>query len=244
MRTSSLIPTACPVFLLISSVFAILCFSLACDSPEVEDVVIDVPNMDPQVVLPPDYPTNMHGSTLVIEGYDGVPKVHSYPAYAGVSSPSEIGIGSAAGYDKGDSFTLPINANLGDKKLKSYEFLLIIDKPQLLELKRVSGNNSDLAKEYPLQYDRANGFGSAPTVLTGSTAGYIYISATATQTATGTINLAELTFKLLKKVPDSGINLQFQIIQLLDDLDADLCAQFSAGCHPKNGIIARNFRID
>lgn len=221
-----------------------LVLGAGCEDTEAEEVEVEFPDLDPQVVLPPDYPAVMHGSTLVIEGYSDTPKVHSYPAYAGVSAPGEIGIGSAAGYDKNDSFTIPINANLGDKKLKSYKFLLIIDRPTYILLKRVSGNNPDLAEEYPLQYTKAPGFGFAPTVENGATAGYIYLSASGTTSATGRINLSELEFKLLKRVPDAGINLQFQVIELLDELDADLCAQFTNGCQPKSGIIARNFRID
>jgi len=226
-------------------VFLALFLNAGCGTTnETDAVVVDLPGSDPQVVLSPDYPKNMHGSTLVVEGYSGAPMVHSYPTYSGVSSPGELGIGSAAGYDRNDSFTLPINANLGDKNLKSYQFLLIIDLPNRLQLKRVSGNNTKLADKYRIQYQNANGFSFPPTVINGATAGYLYISSIGTATATGRVNLDELTFRLLQRVPDSGITLQFQVVELKDDLDADLCAQFAKGCRPKNGIIARNFRIE
>ncbi len=215
-----------------------------CGNTRADTVEIQLADLDPMVVLPPDYPATLQGSTLVVQGYSGAPTIHSYPIYAGVNNPSELGIGSAAGFDSGDSLTLPINADLGDKKLKSYKFLLIIDQPNLLQLKRISGNNTDLADKYPLQYDPAKGFSFPPTVALGATAGYLYITSLGTSTATGRINLDELDFRLLKRVPDSGISVEFQVVELLDDADADLCSQFVAGCRPKSGIISRNFRIE
>ena len=104
---------------------------------ETEDVELYFPSLDPQVVLSPGIlcdpaPNNcLDGSTLIIPGYVTVPMVHSYPAYAGVENPGEVGIGSSAGYDPKDSFTIPINANLGDKTLTYYRFKIIIDHPNL-----------------------------------------------------------------------------------------------------------------
>ena len=49
--------------------------------------------------------------------------------------------------------------------------------------------------------------------------------------------------EILKHLPDAGVALTFQIVELLDDSANDICAQFPRGCHPENGIVARNFAI-
>jgi len=210
---------------------------------EADEIVIDLPDTDPQVVLGPGYPAVMRGSTLVVQGYSGAPVIRSYPTYAGVNSPSQIGIGSAAGYDPGDGFVLPINANLADKAVKSYKFLLILAPPDRLQLAQISGSDPTLEQRFPAQYDLADGFSAPPNVANGATVGYFYISATGTSSADGRINLARLKFRILKRIPNSGVKLTFQIVELLDDSSNDICAQFPKGCHPLNGVVARNFRV-
>ncbi len=227
---------------------ALLLLSLAglnfgCADNQAAEITIELTDTDPQVVLGPGYPAVMRGSTLVVQGYNSAPVIRSYPIYAGVDNPTELGIGSAAGFDPDDGFILPINANLADKAVKSYEFLLILDYPDRLQLTQISGSDPTLEQRFPAQYDPANGFSAPPSVVNGATAGYFYISATGTSSADGRINLARLKFRILKHIPDSGVTITFQIVELLDASATDICAQFPHGCHPQNGIVARNFRI-
>ena len=216
-------------------------------SNEIEEVEFYLPDYDPQVVLSPGIlcdpnPNNcLDGSTLIIPGYDTGPLVHSYPAYAGVEKPGEVGIGSSAGYDPKDSFTIPINANLGDKTLTHYKFRIIIDHPELIQLS-VDGTNSSLPQDYPNQYNPVQGF-NQPKLEPGNTTDY-YLQDSGT--ATGRVNLAELTFTILNTLPPKGINLQLYIIEFefKDDNDLDLCSQFDSNrCVIYNGIIINNFRI-
>ena len=223
-------------------IFPLLLFSaiLGCGGDnETDEVEIFLQDIDPQVVLSPGMlcdpdPTKcLEGSTLIIPGYNTAPVVHSYPAYAGVEKPGEVGIGSSAGYDPGDSFTIPINANLGDKTLTHYKFRIIIDRPDLLQLSK-SGTNPSLPRQYPHQYNEVQGFDSS--IINGSTI-------EDNGTASGRVNLAELNFTILKTLPEQGINLQLEILELKDG-STDLCPQFgSTGCVIYNGIIINNFRI-
>jgi len=214
---------------------------------ETEDVELYFPSLDPQVVLSPGIlcdpaPNNcLDGSTLIIPGYVTVPMVHSYPAYAGVENPGEVGIGSSAGYDPKDSFTIPINANLGDKTLTHYKFKIIIDRPDLLQLS-ISGTNPSLPQKYSNQYNEVQGFDS-PNINYEDTDGYIYLEDSGT--ASGRVNLAEFNFTILDTLPKQGINLRFEIEEFTDEQNNDLCPLFgSTDCVIYNGIIINNFRIE
>jgi|GEM_PF-1329245 len=215
-----------------------------CDEPPESDDII-YPITDPQGVLPPapDNETTIDGSTLFITGFKTVPVVHSYPKYAGVSEEGELGIGSALGYDPGDTITLPINANLGGKNLKFYKFQITISHPEKLSLLEVLGNDTTLATRFPAQYNPAGGFSSPPSIIPCG-AGCIQISAsTSSSYATGRVNLARIKFQIREALPPQGIELSFQVVELKDDSDADLCAQFTDGCLPNDGIIIENFWI-
>ena len=217
-------------------------------SSETEEVELYFPSLDPQVVLSPGMlcdpdPTKcLEGSTLIIPGYNTAPVVHSYPAYAGVENPGEVGIGSSAGYDPKDSFTIPINANLGDKTLSYYKFKIIIDRPEWLQLS-ISGTNPFLPQDYPDQYEQVQGFNN-PNINYGDTEGYIYLEDSGT--ASGRVNLAEVNFTILDTLPKQGINLRFEIEEFKDENNDDLCPQFgtTADCVPYHGIIINNFRIE
>ena len=229
-------------------IFPLLLFSaiLGCGGDnETDEVEIFLQDIDPQVVLSPGMlcdpdPTKcLEGSTLIIPGYNTVPVVHSYPAYAGVEKPGEVGIGSSAGYDPGDSFTIPINANLGDKTLTHYKFRIIIDHPELIQLSE-DGTNSSLSQDYRDQYDPVQGF-NEPKLERGNTTDY-YLQNSGT--ASGRVNLAELNFTILDTLPKQGINLRFEIEEFKDEQNNDLCPQFgSTDCVIYNGIIINNFRI-
>jgi len=214
-----------------------------CDQPPESDDII-YPITDPQAILPPapDNATTIDGSTLVITGFNSVPVVHSYPKYAGVSEEGEIGIGSALGYDPGDTITLPINANLGDKNLKSYKFQITISHPEKLNLLEVLGGDTSLASRFPDQYKSANGFTASPASPSCG-AGCIQISATTSSSyATGRVNLARIRFQIREVLPPQGIEISFEVVELKDDSDEDLCAQFD--CQPQDGIIINNFWIE
>jgi len=211
-----------------------------CNSDNTTDEVnVDISGEDAEVVLPPGYPVSMEGSTLVIQGYQTAPAVHYYPKYAGVENPGDAGIGSAAGYDASDNFTLPINVNLGSYQLGSYQFCIVIDGPQYLQLSGISGSNNLLAQDYPDQYSSASGFEKIPSKSDSP----FCIWDSSTTPATGRFNLAELSFTLVDTPPGGGINLQFQVLEMKDALGNDLCPNFSAGCSALGGIIISNFRI-
>jgi hypothetical protein len=225
-------------------VFLLLAFVLAmatgCNSDNTADEVnIDLTGEDVEVVLPPGYPATMEGSTLVIQGYETAPMVHSYPAFAGVENPGDLGIGSAAGYDANDIMILPINANLGDYQLGSYKFCIVIDGPQYLQLSGISGSNKLLAQSYPEQYRSASGFEKIPS----KTDSPLCLWDSSTTPATGRFNLAELSFKLVDAPPLAGVHLQFQVVELKDPAGNDLCPNFPAGCNALGGSIVSNFRI-
>ncbi len=213
-------------------------------SNETDKVEVYLPDYDPQVILPPG-PIVVDGSTLVIQGHNQAPIVHSYPEYAGVENPGEVGIGSSAGYDPQDSFVVPININLGNKVLGNYKFLLKIDHPDLININWIDGNNPRLATDYPDQYQAIESGFNQPTREDGSTnypQKWIYISDSGS--ATGRVNLVEISFTILDTLPSQGINLDFEIIELKDDQGNDLCPQFQGGCTVWDGVIINNFRIE
>jgi len=218
---------------------------IACNAGnQTDELEFDLTGQDIMVVLPPGYPAVMEGTTLVVTGYASAPIVHSYPAFAGVDTEGDIGIGSAAGYDNGDYFTVPINANLGAQLLHSYKVCITIAPTGYLRgPTSISGSKKLLSDSYPTRYKRAAGFEAAPTIQPSP----LCFSATSTSTdATGTVNLAELEFYILQQLPPNGVSLDFQVLELKDADGNDLCVNFNAaGCSDLglDGIVVSNFHI-
>lgn len=221
---------------------AIVLLLAGCGSNKTDKVNVDLSNQDPSVVLPPGYPAVMNGSTLVIQGFSGSPMVHSFPQFAGVDTVGDIGIGSAAGYDPGDSLVLPVNANLGTQQLNSYKVCITMDSAQYLQLTGVLGSDYQLAETYPKQYTRAEGFEGAPTQVAGNP--LCVLATSSGSAATSRVNLAELKFIITQQLPPSGVHLTFQVMELKDGMGNDICPNFVAGdCSPLSGIVVNNFYI-
>jgi hypothetical protein len=184
----------------------------------------------------------MDGSTLVIQGFSGTPIVHSFPQFAGADTVGDIGVGSAAGFDPGDSVTLPINANMGTQQLNSYEVCITMDNTQYLQLTGVSGSDHLLAESYPAQYTRAAGFEGVPTRVSENP---LCIQASSNGvSATARFNLVELKFTITQQLPASGVHLTFRVMELKDSGGNDICPNFgAAGCSALSGIVVHNFFI-
>jgi hypothetical protein len=216
--------------------------AFCCASNTSNEVSVNIDNLKPQVELPPGYPATLQGSTLVIQGFPGTPVVHSYPKYAGVENVGDIGLGSAAGFDVGDSFYVPINVNLGSGQLTSYKVCIAIDAPATMRLLGISGSNQLLSQYYPDQYARAQGFEKIPQKSESPLCVWDIASGTA---ATGRVNLAELQFSVVQTLPATGVNLTVELENLEDASENDLCPTLAqAGCALKNGIVIHNFLIN
>lgn len=221
-----------------------LFFLSGCGKEEEQEFYFELPPLDPQVVIPPGHPAYLNGDTLVIEGYNTPPMVHSYPGYSGVERVGEIGIGTAAGYDVQDGFTLPINANLGEKKISYYRFKLTISPKDILRITQIIGNDPNLAQQFPEQYLPAIGFIN-PTVSWGestSNSVQLELSSGSSSPASGRINLANLRFIIKSNLPKGGVKIDFEVESLMDG-STELCHSFPDGCDEKDGLVISDFRI-
>ncbi len=213
-----------------------------CGSNTTNEVTVNIDNLQPEVVLPPGYPATVQGSTLVIQGFPGTPVVHSYPKYAGVENVGDIGVGSAAGYDVGDNFYVPVNANLGGGQLFSYKICITMDAPETMRLLGISGSNQSLSQYYPDQYARAQGFEKIPQKSDSPFCVWDIASGAA---VTGRVNLAELQFSILQSLPAAGVHLNLELKELKDAGGNDLCPTLSqSGCALKSGVLIHNFSIN
>ena len=226
----------------LAGLLLVLLLAASCTGNTADTVNVDLGNLQLQAVLPPGYPATVQGSTLEVQGFQGTPVVHSYPMFAGVDNAGDLGIGSAIGYVVGNSFYLPINANLGGGQMLSYKICLTIDAPEAVRLLGISGSNQYLSQTYPDQYARAQGFEKIPQK---SDSPFCIWDISSGAAATGRVNLAELQFSILQSLPAAGVHLNLELKELKDALGNDLCPALSpSGCAVKNGIIIHNFSIN
>jgi len=228
-------------FVLSGLLLVLLLGAFNCAGNTANEVNVDIGNLRMQAVLPPGYPATVQGSTLEVQGFQGQPLVHSYPMFAGVDNVGDLGIGSAVGNTVGDSFYLPINANLGGGQMLSYKICITIDAPAAVRLLGIAGSNQYLSQHYPDQYARIQGFEKIPQK---SDTPFCIWDISSGAAATGRFNLAELQFSILASLPAAGVHLNLELKELKDALGNDLCPALSAsGCAVKNGIIIHNFRV-
>ena len=213
----------------------------SCANTTANEVDVEIDNLQLQAVLPPGYPATVQGSTLEIQRFSGTPVVHSHPMFAGVDNAGDLGVGSAIGYTVGNSFYIPINANLGSGQMLSYKICITIDAPEAVRLLGIAGSNLYLSQTYPDQYARAQVFEKIPQK---SDSPFCLWDISSGAAATGRVNLAMLQFSILQTLPAAGVNLNLELKELKDGQGNDLCPVLStAGCAVKSGIIIHNFVI-
>lgn len=210
------------------------------------------------VLLPPGHPGVVLGSTLLYPAYPDFPRIHYANCFAGVEDEGEIGIGSAVGYTKDyiGSAVLPVNANLGDAKLGSYQITIKSSDPAVeLQSASVSGSNPrlssgdcrdrchpvcvDYPEDYQHQFNRAPGFEGDPTLVAGDSTS-ITIEADDDGTGdptTGVVNLANVPIRIVGDLPPEGVEVKFTVEFLKDPQDQDLDHK------PLSGVVIQNFKL-
>ena len=198
----------------------------ACKEPTAEKQVVDLSNTNPRAILAPGRAGVLSGTTLDVPTVPNTVHIYSYPQYAGVESPGEIGIASSVGYDPGERIVLPINVNLGAQELGSYAITLTVKNPKVLKIVDVDGSYGYLATSYPSQYLPAAGFESQPTVTLGDTITTIAATSTSADPVTGRVNLANVTVDILAPgpLPPTGAVITFTLDALQTKTPADICA--------------------